>query len=80
MCLNNNSNKIFVDFNNADTKGRIRLNTAGTLEDLKKYHITLVEGLEVILDDNDGLVTKGIVKYSEEENIWVAIINSGFPR
>lgn len=37
-------NKIFVDFNNADSNGRIRLNTNGTLSDIEKYKIELLEG------------------------------------
>jgi len=28
-----------------------------------------------LLDDNDGLTTIGNLKYSVEENIWVAEIN-----
>ena len=67
--------KIFVDFNNADNKGRVRLNTNGTLEDLKNQQIKLYDGIEILLDDGDGLATVGTVKFSEEENIWVASVN-----
>ena len=31
--------------------------------------------MKVLLDDNDGLTTIGNLKYSVEENIWVAEIN-----
>jgi hypothetical protein len=67
--------KIFADFNNTDRKHRVRLTTVGTLEDLERMNIKLEPGLELILDDNDELVTHGIVEFSEEENIWVAKIN-----
>ena len=32
-------------------------------------------GLELLLDDNDGLITSGIIQFSEKENIWVAKID-----
>ncbi len=67
--------KIFADFNNADKKGRVRLTTAGTLTDLRKFGLKLEAGLELLLDDEEGLSTVGIVELSEEENIWVARIN-----
>ena len=67
--------KIYADFLNADTKGRVRLNTNGTFQDLERANITLIEGLEIILDDYNGVVTKGIVHFSEDENLWVAIVD-----
>ena len=54
---------------------RVRLTTVGTLKDLDRIGIILESGLEIILDDNDELVTPGVVEFSEEENIWVAKIN-----
>jgi len=66
---------LFADFNNADKEGRIRLITTGTIDDLKSQNVTLVQGLEVLLDDHDELTTTGIVEYSESENIWVAKID-----
>ncbi|MFT3933289.1 MAG: hypothetical protein QM726_06710 [Chitinophagaceae bacterium] len=45
--------KIFADFNNADFKGRVRLNTNGSLNDIKAQNIILVPGMIVQLDDND---------------------------
>jgi hypothetical protein len=67
--------KIYADFNNTDTLHRVRLITIGTLNDLEKKGITLESGLEILLDDDEGLVTSGVVQFSEEENIWVAKIN-----
>jgi hypothetical protein len=71
----NSSFKIYADFNNADSKGRIRLNTQGTSHDLKEMGIQLEEGLKILLDDDEGIVALGIVSYSEDEQIWVAEIN-----
>lgn len=62
--------KIFADFNNADSKGRVRLTTVGSLRDIKDENLRLEPGLELVLDDEDGLNTIGIVEFSEEENIW----------
>ncbi len=67
--------KLFVDFNNADRYGRVRLNTNGTFADIKELNLELKEGMRVSLDDNDSLTTIGEVKYSDEEKIWVAEIN-----
>jgi len=69
------SYKIFVDFNNSDSKGRVRLNTKGSFDDIQRDNIQLKEGLKILLDDGDGLVTSGIVQFSDEENIWVAEID-----
>jgi hypothetical protein len=67
--------KIYADFNNADSKGRVRLNTEGTYRDLERMNIKLKENLEVLLDDDEGIVILGVVLFSEEENIWVVNIN-----
>jgi hypothetical protein len=67
--------KVFADFNNADSKGRVRLNTRGALYDLQNANIILEEGFEVLLDDEDSLSMKGIIEYSEEERIWVARVD-----
>ena len=67
--------KLFADFNNADRQGRARLNTNGTFADIKKSNLELKEGMQVLLQDDDSLKTVGQLKYSDEENIWVAEIN-----
>lgn len=67
--------KLFADFNNADQQGRVRLNTNGTFADIKKLNLDFKEDMQVLLDDNDRLTTIGHVKYSDEEKIWVAVIN-----
>ena len=67
--------KLFADFNNADRQGRVRLNTNGIFADIKKLNLELKEGMQVLLHDDDSLKTVGQLKYSDEENIWVAEIN-----
>ncbi len=65
---------VFVDFQNADTQGRPRLNCAGTLDDLTHQRITLQDGLALTLYSED-LEVDGLVKYSSNENLWVACID-----
>lgn len=67
--------RIFVDFNNADAEGRVRLNINGALADIEIQHIELRNGLQLVLDDNESFKIIGIVEFSETENIWVAKIN-----
>lgn len=67
--------KIFADFNNTDRKHRIRLNTIGTLNNLSTKGIVLKQGLKIMLDDDDGLITLGTIQFSQEENIWVAEVD-----
>ena len=65
---------IYVDFQNCDSLGRVRLNTAGTFQDLKQLEIGLQKGFAVHLYCME-LEADGIIEYSKEENIWVAIFN-----
>ena len=75
--------KVYADFHNADSKGRVRLNCIGTREDLSQQQIELREGLVLTLysddlDDKgqlDELLVDGVVSYSEEEHCWVAAID-----
>ncbi len=65
---------IYADFNNADPRGRLRLNCIGTVEDLSRQRVQLREGLPLILHDEE-LEADGEAQFSPEEQIWVAIIN-----
>jgi hypothetical protein len=65
---------IWADFHNADEQGRVRLNTAGTLESLAASGLWLKDGLHVVVHD-DELETDGTVAYSTEEQLWVATID-----
>ncbi len=66
--------RVFADFHNADIQGRLRLNCTGTIEDLAQQKIWLRDGQELILYSED-LEVNGVVQYSTEENVWVAVIN-----
>jgi hypothetical protein len=75
--------KVFVDFGNADAKGRVRLNCAGTLADLTRQNVQLRDGMVLALysdDENvhgqpDELRAVGTVEYSVDEKAWVASID-----
>ncbi len=69
-----NKPRVFADFHNADAQGRLRLNCTGTIEDLARQKIWLQEAQELTLYSED-LQVDGIVRYSTEENVWVAVIN-----
>ena len=69
-----NKPRVFADFHNADLKGRLRLNCVGTVEDLTCQKISLRNGQSLILYSEE-LEVDGIVQYSKEENLWVAVID-----
>ena len=66
--------RVFADFHNADAKGRLRLNCDGTLADLASQKIILRDDQHLILYSEE-LEVDGIVQYSYEEDLWVAIID-----
>ncbi len=66
--------RVFADFHNADGQGRLRLNCTGTLEDLSCQNVCLKKGQALTLYSED-LEVDGVVDYSSEENLWVAVIN-----
>jgi hypothetical protein len=75
--------KIFHDFQNADSRGRLRLICAGTIDDLVQKKVELRDGLLLTFysDDLDAdgkpdeLLTDGVVAFSAEEQCWVASID-----
>ncbi len=75
--------KIYADFHNADSQGRLRLDCVGTKDDLAEQNVELREGLSLTLyadDANDQgeldeLLVHGVVTYSPEERCWVAHID-----
>jgi hypothetical protein len=69
-----NDPRIYADFHNADSKGRVRLTCVGTIEDLARQGIRLVEGLPIVLHDEE-LEAEGVVEYSRDEGSWVASID-----
>ena len=66
--------RVFVDFHNADEQGRLRLNCIGTIEDLARYQTELENGQQLTLYSED-LEVDGVVQFSEDEKVWVAIID-----
>ncbi|NER97800.1 MAG: hypothetical protein F6J86_28810 [Symploca sp. SIO1B1] len=66
--------KVFADFHNADTQGRLRLNCLGTIEDLARQGIELQDG-QLLTFYSEELEVEGTVQFSHEENVWVAVID-----
>ena len=62
---------IYVDFQNADTAGRVRLNTTGSLRGLEALPDGPTEGMVVRLEAEE-LETTGVLRFSPDEHIWVA--------
>ncbi len=66
--------RIWVDFHKSDALGRVRLNTVGTIESLNSLGLVLRSGLDATLycfeREQDGEVA-----YSEEEHLWVGLLN-----
>lgn len=69
-----NAPRVFADFHNADIQGRLRLNCIGTIEDLARQNIELQNGQLLTLYSED-LEVDGVLQYSLEENLWVAVID-----
>ena len=67
--------KVFADFHNADTRGRLRLNCVGTIEGLGQQQIVLRDGVCLTLYSEE-LEVGGVVEYSTDEHLWVAVIDS----
>ena len=66
--------RVFADFHNADSKGRLRLNCVGTLIDLACQKIILQDSQHLIFYSEE-LEVDGVVQYSKEEDLWVAVID-----
>jgi hypothetical protein len=66
--------RVFADFHNADALGRLRLNCIGTVEDLASQQISLQNG-QLLTLYSEELEVDGLVEYSTQENLWVAVIN-----
>jgi hypothetical protein len=66
--------RVFVDFHNADEQGRLRLNCIGTIEDLARQQAELEDGQQLTLYSED-LEADGVVQFSENEKVWVAMID-----
>jgi hypothetical protein len=69
-----NNPRIFADFQNADSQGRLRLNCIGTIEDLSRQGTKLIDGQNLLIYSEE-LEVDAVVSYSNEEKIWVASID-----
>ena len=69
-----NKPKVFVDFHNADTHDRLRLNCIRTIEDIAQQQIVLRDGVCLTLYSEE-LEVEGVVEYSTDEHLWVAAID-----
>jgi hypothetical protein len=63
-----------VDFQTADSDGRVRLNTVGSLTDIERQRMKLQPGLRLLLVDAE-LSAAGQVAWSEDEQLWVAEVD-----
>lgn len=68
--------RVYADFHNADKKGRLRLICAGTADDLRQQKVSLKDGL-VLRFYMEEVETTGTVRFSTDEDIWVAEIDWG---
>ena len=66
--------RVFAGFHNTDVQGRVRLNCAGAVTDLKRQGIALRDGQSLIIYSEE-LEVEGIVHYSEAEKLWTAVID-----
>jgi hypothetical protein len=69
-----NKPKVFVDFHNADTHDRLRLNCIGTMEDIAQQQIVLRDGVCLTLYSEE-LEVEGVVEYSTDKHLWVTVID-----
>lgn len=74
MTINNSIPRLYADFINIDDERRVRLNCQGTKVDLEKQHCSLIEGMKVVLYDED-VEAEGVVEFSPKEKIWVATVD-----
>jgi hypothetical protein len=66
--------RLFADFQNADEHGRVRLSINGTKADLRRLGIELSDGMQVMLDDDQGQTGRAVVRWSAGDG-WVAEVN-----
>jgi hypothetical protein len=62
--------RIYADFNNRDTQGRVELNCAGSLRDIQEQESMLAVGQTVILYMPDEVEVLGTLEF---DGIWKAI-------
>lgn len=68
--------RVFVDFNNLDPEGCLRLNLVGTLQDLEAQRLVLEAGMLLTGSDGD-LNARIIVLHPGKEGVWRGQIVEG---
>jgi hypothetical protein len=66
--------QVFADCPHADAHGRLRLHGVGTVADLAQQQLVLQEDLSLPLYSEE-LAVDGVVQYSTDENLGVAVID-----
>lgn len=65
--------RIYVDFGNIDSEGRVRLNCPDTVADLNVQGIQLKNQL-VLTIYSEKLETDAFAEYSHTDKCWVAVV------
>jgi hypothetical protein len=68
-CSTSDLPTIYVDFNNVDADGFVRLNTVGTTNDLARLNIGLFDGLRLQASDSE-ITVEGTVRVPGREGVW----------
>ena len=61
--------RIYADFNHCDDRGRVLLDTVGSVADIKQHGKALVEGMVVLLYMEDELEVQGTLVF---DAVWRA--------
>lgn len=64
--------RIYADFNNATEDEKVRLNTVGSLADIRKMRAPPIEGMKVLLHDEELEVQARLTRAPDGEN-WLGI-------
>jgi len=65
---------LYADFHNADQDGLLRLNTNGTLSDIKKHKIIFKRGETFVFSDGE-LSAIGVIEEPGVEGVWRAKVD-----
>ena len=68
------SHRLYVDFNNRDENGKIRINTVGSLRDIELLKSELRSGVNVTLYDEE-LEFQARLERDELFNIWLGVVD-----
>jgi hypothetical protein len=66
--------RIYADFNYQDEGGRPWLNCVGSKESIIRNNVTLEQGLQVVLYEDDFEV-EAVLSFDEKRKVWLGIPN-----